>query len=76
MSTAIKDNAPNEVLDYIQESVKAVITDQFNAAIKEATEKAEAKRDEVIASTALRLSSYMDIQSNGQQIKITIEKKL
>jgi hypothetical protein len=58
----------------INEAVKKSIGDAFDKAIEQAVRDANDKRDEVIAATALKLSSWMHMQDKSTQLVITIEK--
>jgi len=76
MSKTTSTSFEKTLFDYIEGAIKEAINDAFDKAIKQAVEDAEAKRDEIVAKTALRLSDYMNIRDMGQTLRIEISKEL
>ena len=60
---------PRKSIDF---AIKDAINNEFDKAIKQAIVDANSRRDEVIASTSLKLTQYFSIQDNGNNLTITI----
>lgn len=60
--------------DYINKAVKLAISDCYDAAIEQMVIDARAKRDEVVAATALKISSSMRIHDQQSSLVIEIVK--
>jgi hypothetical protein len=75
---SISKGSNDTILDALRESidsaVKQSINQAFDDAIKEAVREANDRRDEVIASTSLKLSQWVNFQYNETVLKITVEK--
>ena len=72
------NNTSESVFDsfakYIDGAVKEAIGKAYNEALEEAHKQAMEKKDEVIAATALKMSSFYTMQDMGNTLKIEIVK--
>jgi hypothetical protein len=59
---------------YINQAVKESVGKAYDKALEQAHKDALEKRDEVIAATALKLSSYYSMQDMGTSLRIEIVK--
>ena len=64
----------DDLAGYIDYAVKEAIGSTYDKALEQAHKDALAKRDEVIAVTALQLSSYYSMQDMGNSLRIEIVK--
>jgi uncharacterized protein YggE len=74
MATSSTPNFSEEMNRYILTAIKEHISKVFDKAIEQAVEDAKAKRDEIVAAQALKMTSWMQIQDNSRQIILTLEK--
>jgi hypothetical protein len=66
MSTTAHTNDFSELIEsYLDADMKAAIQDAFDRAIEQAVAEAENKRDEVVASTLLKLSKHMKVVASN-----------
>lgn len=69
-----KTNIQDVILQHIKDAIEDSIVDIFDEAVEKATNDALAKRDELVAQTALKMSNWVQMQENRTNLVITIEK--
>lgn len=69
-----KTNIQDVILQHIKDAIEDSIVDIFDEAVEKATNDALAKRDELVAQTALKMSNWVQMQENKTNLVITIEK--
>ena len=76
ISTTIKyDSLPEFIKAAIDKEVKAEAEKQFEIAKKQAIEKIDKYKDEVVAGVILHVQRQMTMETFGQELRITIIDK-